>query len=529
MSDFDLSAFVASITVDLSSTPPSPNDSDHVRRLKQDPPQNSDEFNDFLNSLPGGDTQIDVDISDEEHKAIIAESENDSDIGSDDETDEDEQQSEDEEDVQPTKKTGGRRGGDDLKNDAFKKPFMGTLASLLAPCNNTCTLGKACTKQVPMDLCFEARQNFFGPLGKPGPGDRDRAAKIMDILKNDSRRDHNDNISFKLNKYRLCTAGYLRIIGLSDSPDLGKAPGQFRRLLTGFLRGADDLELLATEKIKLDAKDRYSAARGMQIAFINMLGTYFSDSIPVAKYQKGNAMVDIRQLPYKHLTDVYNELKYHCETAEPPVSKSIYGSYSLFKKVFDGLHKAKIIQLLGGKQGFQTCYICNHCLAKKKAAAANRDRSTIEVCREIHRLHLKQEQTERQHCENYILLAKTMYNTDGQPERWFIELDGMSRYKTLVPKFQKDRKDAMSDDLRVENRLIGARIVCGPIDMYIGITTGELIPGGANPMIEATRMSLETLARKLAELPLPVALPKMGGFNGDNCGDNKVRVSKYLI
>jgi hypothetical protein len=41
-------------------------------------------------------------------------------------------------------------------------------------------------------------------------------------------------------------------------------------------------------------------------------------------------------------------------------------------------------------------------------------------------------------------------------------------------------------------------------------------------MIEATRLAIEALARRLVALPKPMTLPRTGGLNYDNCGENKV-------
>ena len=95
----------------------------------------------------------------------------------------------------------------------------------------------------------------------------------------------------------------------------------------------------------------------------------------------------------------------------------------------------------------------------------------------------------------------------------------MSCHKTLGPLLLKERTHAYP---QMENRLIGARIVCGPIDCYIGICTNDLLPGGANVLIEATRIAIETLANKLAQCNPPLQLPKRGGMNFDNSGENKV-------
>jgi hypothetical protein len=63
-------------------------------------------------------------------------------------------------------------------------------------------------------------------------------------------------------------------------------------------------------------------------------------------------------------------------------------------------------------------------------------------------------------------------------------------------------------------------MVCGPINEYVSISTNDTIPGGANVMIEVTRMAIEILAEKLAAIGL--VLPKVLGVQYDNCGENKV-------
>ena len=90
--------------------------------------------------------------------------------------------------------------------------------------------------------------------------------------------------------------------------------------------------------------------------------------------------------------------------------------------IFDGL-------LLGGtKSGFETCAICNHCIAMKQSAVKRRDRQTIDRVRALQRIHLKQQQVERQHCDNYIHLAKHEYNdlTVGSESEKYIAISEMN-------------------------------------------------------------------------------------------------------
>ena len=80
--------------------------------------------------------------------------------------------------------------------------------------------------------------------------------------------------------------------------------------------------------------------------------------------------------------------------------------------------------------------------------------------------------------QNFIHLAKIV-----QPTLAYFDIDNMDR--KYAKKNSKDR--CTKSEFCIENRNVGARIVCGPIDEYIAICTNNLIPGGANVFIEVTR------------------------------------------
>jgi hypothetical protein len=88
-----------------------------------------------------------------------------------------------------------------------------------------------------------------------------------------------------------------------------------------------------------------------------------------------------------------------------------------------------------------------------------------------------------------------------------------------TPKFSKLRQENQNNV--IENRNIGVHMVCGPIDDWISISTDNTIPGGANVMVEVTRMAIEIAAEKLALLGF--VLPPTLYVQFDNCGENKVR------
>ena len=222
-------------------------------------------------------------------------------------------------------------------------------------------------------------------------------------------------------------------------------------------------------------------------------------------------------MPYKSVSDVFTEYEFHCEAANPLILEADRASKSTFLRAWKELHEAELVRLLGGKGGFQTCAICSNCLKIKKSSYCKKDMITVEVVRKISRMHLLQQQNERQHAENVIHACKSRY-IGNQPLQAFVELDGQTVVTGNTPKLAKERNNTQNSV--IENRNIGGRVVCGPIDKWISISTNNLIPGGANVMIEATKMAIEILAEMLAEHDM--AMPSELDVQYDNCGENKV-------
>jgi hypothetical protein len=172
--------------------------------------------------------------------------------------------------------------------------------------------------------------------------------------------------------------------------------------------------------------------------------------------------------------------------------------------------------LTSGKSGFPCCGQCNSLRNLKTSASCKRDTVTRDVLRKLARLHLLQQGTERQHADNFILESKKLDNS--QPVQAYFNIDASSVWTGNSPKFQKVRNSKQSNN--VENRNFGCRIVCGTIDEYISICTNNLIPGGANVMVEVVRYCIEYLSRRLQDISM--ILPKKLGFHFDNSGENKV-------
>jgi hypothetical protein len=152
---------------------------------------------------------------------------------------------------------------------------------------------------------------------------------------------------------RVCTAAFLRIIGLSHELEVSKAPGQFLRLSKGVFSGKSEAELRAEEKIKLDSKEKFSMVKGFHKAYISEYCMYYADAIPAVRSKKSGVFV--KGVPFRKKIDFYRDFCYGCAAATPPIPKSMRGSYQTFNRAFTEMYKDELVTLLGGKGSFQTC------------------------------------------------------------------------------------------------------------------------------------------------------------------------------
>jgi hypothetical protein len=412
----------------------------------------------------------------------------------------------------------GRKSAEDGKNAAFGMPFMAALDIICQPCNHLCPLSGFCTKNISATTIHDIRNKYFLPDGTPAPKDKERAIIILDYLRK-ARKDNDNNLIFTVDKKEVCTTAFLRLLGVTSSVDMTKTPGQWQRLIKGFLAPPDDDEdddegnyLLSETDIKKDVVNEFTEKRGHAKAFINDIAAYFSDTIPAVTTEDGCTKTMV--VPYRQIKDLFREYEFHCDASG--VGKEKRASYPTFVRATNSLRDDKVIKFLGGKSGFQTCSICNNTLAIKKSACCKRDTVTRDALLKISRLHLSQQACERQFAENLSLECEKI--EDGQPTKAHIDFDGQSTWAGNTPVFTRDRTSKA--DSVIENRNIGVRLVCGPIKEYISVCTNNLIPHGANVVVEVLKYSIEYLARRLKEHNM--VLPKKIGVQGDNSGENKV-------
>jgi len=420
----------------------------------------------------------------------------------------------------------GRSSSSVLKRNALKLSFHRFNKEMKPQCHANCCRDRKCTTRVSWEEIMETRTEFFGELSQrsKSPRDSDRRNKLISILLEQGSLDEDDELFIRVGKHKVCPTAWLRILGLLHSPDLNQAPGQARKLIRARRSSSKRSDLEEACKAKQVISEKLAEKKQAAKAYITKIALHYSDTIPSVASKDRNVLT--KQLPFRTKRDFYLHWKYECETNGEP-----YYSESTFKRAYEEMYEEDLVQLLGGKSGFNTCSICNELLTLKKNAAKDQDPLSFEVTQHVHKLHLKLQQRERQHAENYIHLAKTLY-VNGLPSLFYICLDGMTNETTKAPRVSKDRSHEHN---KMECRNMGARIVCGPIDEYICICMPDYIPGGANVLIECARIAIEILAQKLADCkdvmgrPAPLPLPFTGGFNFDNCSENKVRVIKYIF
>jgi hypothetical protein len=415
---------------------------------------------------------------------------------------------------------GGRKGSTDAWYTAHHAPVVPTIDDIYQKCNSRCYLSGNCAKDISGLEISRLRKVFHGENIKEAPKDKERAQRILEYFKK-ARRDEKDNLIFKIGTKEVCLPTFLRFLGLSRSNDMRDAPGQWTRLLKGYINSLYDKEyLLDEEDFKLEAGEGYTTKEGHCTAFINDWLTYMSDAIPLemSEDDDGN-LISTMVVPFQRIIDFFAEYVYNCESADPPIPKGARAEIQTFTNAYNKLKDKKVIKLTTGKSGFPCCGQCNSLRSLKTTASRSRNTVTRDVLRKLARLHLLQQGTERQHAENFILESKKLFN--GQPVQAYFNIDASSVWTGNSPKFQKVRNS--KQNTHIENRNFGCRIVCGPIDEYISVCTNNLIPGGANVMVEVVRYCIEYLSGRLQEVGM--VIPKKVGFHFDNSGENKVGIN----
>lgn len=172
----------------------------------------------------------------------------------------------------------------DLKNYSFGIPRLS-----MAKCSSTCHLGGTCVQLTTIQDMETMVIDFWDDADCAAPSSETRRLKILDILRR-SFQPNKQEFHFyagckdKDNR-EVCEAAYLILLGLSNSPHVSKAPGQWKRAKAHIFKGKDaaGIKYSAAEEDKLLKAEGKSNKYNSAVTFIQYFAKEFGDTIPGAE------------------------------------------------------------------------------------------------------------------------------------------------------------------------------------------------------------------------------------------------------
>ena len=173
----------------------------------------------------------------------------------------------------------------DLKNYAFTRPQMS-----IARCSSLeCRFGGDCVGTTTMDDMQGMINDFWDDEECEAPSSATRRLKLLTILRK-SYRSNEDDFQFfagckEKNNRRVCEAGFLILLGITNSPIASKAPGQWKRLKKYVASGKDvaGIEYKSMSEEKLMKAESKSNKMKSALTFIEYFAKEFGDTIPGAE------------------------------------------------------------------------------------------------------------------------------------------------------------------------------------------------------------------------------------------------------
>lgn len=398
-----------------------------------------------------------------------------------------------------------------------------------AGCNRECTFGQECLRYIDFEVSFNLIELFWGTEDDEVKLPKERRQSISTIFDVcNSGFDSNGRLNFQIidkagKPRRICEAALLFILGYIDTPNASDANPQwlmFKRMKLNESRGVkEDVPLrkawVASQK-GIQKSQKHMDAKG----FINgLLLDYFGETIPTKEGATEDGEVkEVKILPYETVDQLYEEYTFEHDIQSRP--QNTLAKISLFRKVLSSL--SKYVKLLRCKGSFPTCDICNTALEMlrdtKRWNKAQRD-----IVLKFRRLHLKQQQLEREHLEQLKDRSRKLDSKTGMPLQAFFFTDAMTSSKGNTPKEGVKRKG--KEGKTVLNRVFGTQVICGPIEFMMYTSVNQLQMGGANLAIEVQRLAIEKLSFELEKHNL--LMPRIMNFQFDNCGENKVSSIRF--
>lgn len=262
-----------------------------------------------------------------------------------------------------------------LKNYAFDMPRMS-----IGRCNSDCGFGGNCVGQTTIDEMAAMVIDFWDESDCEAPSSQTRRLKVLNILRsgfkaNDGTFEFYAGCKEKDNR-RVCEAGFLILLGISNSPNASKAPGQWKRMKKYISSGkyAAGIEYKSQAEEKLMKAENKGNKMKSALTFIEYFAQEFGDTIPGAE---GNEIIipltitnnkllfhilgggkNVYVAPFVDLKSFWEEYcAYHAHQQTPP---SDVAALSTFCAAFNVLSETKGIKKLKAKGTFNTCEICNN-------------------------------------------------------------------------------------------------------------------------------------------------------------------------
>ena len=148
--------------------------------------------------------------------------------------------------------------------------------------------------------------------------------------------------------------------------------------------------------------------------------------------------------------------------------------------------------------------------------------AAVEVIKKWRSLHLKQQWQERLNADILEEKARQIYDPKtASPKYAYFCMDFVSSYTGDTPVFHFQHRNSKRDHgkQKVETRMCGVRVKCGPLDTLYIYYTDNMMRGGANTMIEIVRPAIADLTIMLEAMGLK--MPRHLILQFDNCSENK--------
>ena len=416
-----------------------------------------------------------------------------------------------------------------------------------------CTCGKQCVASSTLKEMNEVRTRYWGPPNDEVVNRADRNDRNMDILKRALTQDEKGKAVFKffIGTRNICELGYLIILGLisvkskEDGTVVANAPpGQWTRTKEYVLNSKQYCEIFKPKRSKTTLQSNGSK-HTEAVTYITLLAekSYSCDDAVGVNLQ------GVKILPFNNVSELYTKYVREWQRSqewpsfrepltdnllndEDSDNDSIAGDHEYDQKVpcclntFSTAYESvkEKIKFKNSRGSFETCSICNQIDDHMRKITLNWSKKQIDMIISLKDLHISQQAKERQDMENRMKQAAQSIDDEGNPEFAFLFPDGYSIHKTETPKLCRGAGKDKSLSETLSNRIMGFRVICGPIDTHFLYNLDDMVPGGCNIMIELMRTAINDLAVLLQNIALK--LPRKLFLQFDNCGENK---NKYMF